>query len=130
VERLIENRPYRNKMELVSRMILADAVYATIKERIGVSDALGIVQSRMSAWRSLPGDRRCLRMDFDSKCFTSASVRRQRLKESRPMREKPSVSRGEGDCANQMLSGSRIAGRVQTSDGPRSMLLPVPAITL
>jgi hypothetical protein len=39
VERLIENRPYRNKMELVSRMILADAVYATIKERIGVSDA-------------------------------------------------------------------------------------------
>jgi hypothetical protein len=39
VDRLIENRPYRNKMELVSRMILPDAVYATIKERIGVSDA-------------------------------------------------------------------------------------------
>jgi hypothetical protein len=39
VDRLIENRPYRNKMELVSRMILTDAMYASIKERIGVSDA-------------------------------------------------------------------------------------------
>jgi hypothetical protein len=34
VERLIENRPYRNKMELVSRMILANAVYDTIKDRM------------------------------------------------------------------------------------------------
>lgn len=37
VERLIENRPYRSKLELVSRMVLAEAVYTTIKDKVAVA---------------------------------------------------------------------------------------------
>ena len=37
VERLIENRPYRSKLELVSRMVLAESVYAAIKDKIAVA---------------------------------------------------------------------------------------------
>ena len=37
-ERLIESRPYRSKLELVSRMVLSQAEYETIKEKIGVSE--------------------------------------------------------------------------------------------
>ncbi|MBV8476683.1 MAG: hypothetical protein JO266_17105 [Acidobacteria bacterium] len=37
LERLIENRPYRNKLDLVSRMILTEEMYATVKEKIAVS---------------------------------------------------------------------------------------------
>ena len=39
VERLIENRPYRSKLELVSRMVLAEKLYAEIKDKIAVSNA-------------------------------------------------------------------------------------------
>jgi hypothetical protein len=39
VERLIENRPYRSKLELVSRMVLAEELYAEIKDKIAVSNA-------------------------------------------------------------------------------------------
>jgi hypothetical protein len=38
LERLIESRPYRSKLELVSRMVLSEAEYETIKEKIGVSE--------------------------------------------------------------------------------------------
>ena len=38
-ERLIENRPYRNKLELVSRMILSQDEYAAIKDRMSVARA-------------------------------------------------------------------------------------------
>jgi hypothetical protein len=38
-ERLIENRPYRNKLELVSRMILSQNEYAAIKDRMSVARA-------------------------------------------------------------------------------------------
>jgi hypothetical protein len=34
----VENRPYRGKLELVSRMVIPEAVYARIKDEIGVSD--------------------------------------------------------------------------------------------
>jgi hypothetical protein len=37
VERLIESRPYRSKLELVSRMVLTEAEYASIREKIAVS---------------------------------------------------------------------------------------------
>jgi hypothetical protein len=38
-ERLIENRPYRTKLELVSRMILPQDEYAAIKDRVSVAEA-------------------------------------------------------------------------------------------
>jgi prepilin-type N-terminal cleavage/methylation domain-containing protein len=38
MERLIDNRPYRSKLELVSRMVLAEEVYAAIKDKVAVAD--------------------------------------------------------------------------------------------
>lgn len=38
-ERLIENRPYRSKLELVSRMILSQDEYAAIKDMVSVAEA-------------------------------------------------------------------------------------------
>ena len=35
-ERIFENRPYRSKLELVSRVMLPNDVYATIKNRVEV----------------------------------------------------------------------------------------------
>ncbi len=37
LERLIENRPYRSKLELLSRMVLTENVYAAIKDKIEVA---------------------------------------------------------------------------------------------
>ena len=37
-DRIVENRPYRNKLELVSRMIIPEKVYGTIRHQIGVRD--------------------------------------------------------------------------------------------
>ena len=37
VQRLLDNRPYRSKLELVSRMVLTENIYATIKDKIGVA---------------------------------------------------------------------------------------------
>jgi hypothetical protein len=39
LERLLENRPYRNKLELVSRMILSQTEYSSIKDRVSVAQA-------------------------------------------------------------------------------------------
>ena len=36
--RIVENRPYRGKLELVSRMVIPEAVYERIKHEIDVSD--------------------------------------------------------------------------------------------
>ena len=38
VERVIENRPYRSKLELVSRMVLSEAEYAGIRDRVAVAE--------------------------------------------------------------------------------------------
>jgi Helix-hairpin-helix motif len=38
-ERLIENRPYRSKLELLSRMILSQDEYAAIKDRVSIAEA-------------------------------------------------------------------------------------------
>jgi hypothetical protein len=38
-ERLIDNRPYRNKLELISRMVLSQNEYAAIKDRVSVTEA-------------------------------------------------------------------------------------------
>ena len=38
-ERLNENRPYRTKLELVSRMVLSPEEYAAIKDRVSVAEA-------------------------------------------------------------------------------------------
>jgi hypothetical protein len=38
-ERLLENRPYRSKLELVSRMILSQDEYSAIKDRVSVAEA-------------------------------------------------------------------------------------------
>ncbi len=35
--RIIESRPYRNKLELVSRVMLPNDVYASIRRRVSVS---------------------------------------------------------------------------------------------
>jgi hypothetical protein len=37
-ERIVENRPYRNKLELVSRMVIPEKLYGTIRHHIGVRD--------------------------------------------------------------------------------------------
>lgn len=39
LERLLENRPYRNKLELVSRMVLSQDEYSAIKDRVSVAGA-------------------------------------------------------------------------------------------
>jgi hypothetical protein len=39
LERLLENRPYRNKLELVSRMVLSPDEYSSIKDRVSVAKA-------------------------------------------------------------------------------------------
>ena len=39
IERLLENRPYRTKLELVSRMILSQEEYISIKDRVSVAEA-------------------------------------------------------------------------------------------
>ena len=39
LERLLENRPYRNKLELVSRMVLSQGEYAAIKDKVSVAEA-------------------------------------------------------------------------------------------
>ena len=38
VDRLIENRPYRSKLELVSRMVLSEGEYAGIRDRVAVAE--------------------------------------------------------------------------------------------
>ena len=37
-ERIIENRPYRSKLELVSRIMLPNDAFALIKERISITN--------------------------------------------------------------------------------------------
>jgi hypothetical protein len=37
--RLLENRPYRNKLELVSRMVFSQDEYSAIKDRVSVAEA-------------------------------------------------------------------------------------------
>lgn len=39
LERLLENRPYRNKLELVSRMVLSPDEYSSIKDKVSVAKA-------------------------------------------------------------------------------------------
>ena len=39
LERLLDNRPYRNKLELVSRMILSQDEYSAIKDKVSVAEA-------------------------------------------------------------------------------------------
>jgi hypothetical protein len=38
-ERLIDNRPYRNKLELLSRMVLSQDEYTAIKDKVSVAEA-------------------------------------------------------------------------------------------
>jgi hypothetical protein len=38
LDRLLENRPYRNKLELVSRMVLSTDEYSAIKDRVSVAE--------------------------------------------------------------------------------------------
>jgi hypothetical protein len=37
VERVIENRPYRSKLDLLSRMVLSEAEYEAIKNKVGIA---------------------------------------------------------------------------------------------
>lgn len=39
IDRIMENRPYRNKLELISRMVIPNALYSRIRHRIGVGRA-------------------------------------------------------------------------------------------
>jgi hypothetical protein len=36
IDRIMENRPYRNKLELISRMVIPKALYGRIRHRIGI----------------------------------------------------------------------------------------------
>jgi len=38
IDRIIENRPYRSKLELVSRMVLSEVEYASIRDRVAVAE--------------------------------------------------------------------------------------------
>ncbi len=38
-ERIVENRPYRSKLELIERVMLPNDVYALIRNRVWVSGA-------------------------------------------------------------------------------------------
>jgi DNA uptake protein ComE-like DNA-binding protein len=37
--RIVENRPFRNKLELLSRRVITEEIYETVKDRIGVANA-------------------------------------------------------------------------------------------
>ena len=39
LDRLIENRPYRSKLELLSRMVLTEPEYEAIKDKVGVAES-------------------------------------------------------------------------------------------
>ena len=39
LERLLDNRPYRNKLELLSRMVLSPDEYSSIKDKVAVAEA-------------------------------------------------------------------------------------------
>jgi hypothetical protein len=39
VGRIVENRPYRNKLELVSRMVIPETLYGEIRHQVGVREA-------------------------------------------------------------------------------------------
>jgi hypothetical protein len=39
LDRLTENRPYRSKLELISRMILSQDEYSAIKDRVAIAQA-------------------------------------------------------------------------------------------
>jgi hypothetical protein len=38
-DRIVENRPYRNKLDLVSRMVIPEQIYNTIKHQVDVAGA-------------------------------------------------------------------------------------------
>jgi hypothetical protein len=38
VQRVIENRPYRSRLELVSRMVLSEAIFSAIRNRVAISE--------------------------------------------------------------------------------------------
>ncbi len=38
-DRVIENRPYRNKLDLISRLVVPEDIYESMKHRVGVDDA-------------------------------------------------------------------------------------------
>ncbi|HET7205419.1 MAG TPA: hypothetical protein VFI95_02455 [Terriglobales bacterium] len=39
IERVVENRPYRNKLDLISRLVIPEDAYEAIRTRIGVRQA-------------------------------------------------------------------------------------------
>jgi hypothetical protein len=38
LQRLIENRPYRSKLELVSRLVISEAEFSRIKDKVAIAD--------------------------------------------------------------------------------------------
>jgi DNA uptake protein ComE-like DNA-binding protein len=38
-EKIVENRPYRNKLDLLSRMVIPEQAYSAIKHQVGVAKA-------------------------------------------------------------------------------------------
>jgi hypothetical protein len=39
VERLLENRPYRNNLDLLSRMVVSQDEYSSIKDKVSITEA-------------------------------------------------------------------------------------------
>lgn len=38
-DRIVENRPYRNKLDLLSRMVIPEQAYGVIRDQVGVAKA-------------------------------------------------------------------------------------------
>jgi hypothetical protein len=47
VQRIVDNRPYRNKLELLSRMVISEPAYELIKEHIGIAGATEPVKAAL-----------------------------------------------------------------------------------
>ena len=48
-DHIVENRPYRNKLDLLSRMVIPEQVYNTIKHHVGIARATEPVKLALRA---------------------------------------------------------------------------------
>lgn len=39
VDRIVENRPYRHRLDLVARMVIPSGIYQTIRDRVDVTES-------------------------------------------------------------------------------------------
>jgi Helix-hairpin-helix motif len=44
IDKVIENRPYRNKLDLLSRMVIPEHAYEAIKHQVGIANATELLK--------------------------------------------------------------------------------------